>query len=47
VFYLELALDPRYVEGFIEGCSERNGENDPDVEMFLRDLLGGGGLYSS
>jgi hypothetical protein len=26
VFYLGLALDPRYVEGFVEGCLERIGE---------------------
>ena len=40
VFYLGLALDPRYVEGFIEGCFERIGDEDPDGEMFLRDLWG-------
>jgi hypothetical protein len=36
VFYLELALDPAYVEGFVEGCLERNGEEDSDEEEFLR-----------
>ena len=28
VFYLGLALDPAYVEGFVEGCLERIGEDD-------------------
>ncbi len=37
-FYLGLALDPHYVEGFVEGCLERIGEDDPDGEVFLRDL---------
>ena len=36
VFYLGLALDERYVEGFVEGCLERIGENDPDEEDCLR-----------
>ena len=31
-----LALDERYVEGFVEGCLERIGEDDPDEEAFLR-----------
>ena len=30
VFYLGLALDERYVEGFVEGCLERVGEDDPE-----------------
>ncbi len=38
VFYLRLALDPKYVEGFVEGCLERVGEDDPHGETFLRDL---------
>src|SRR5215208_703421 len=38
VFYLGLALDERYVDGFVEGCLERIGEDDPDVEQFFRDL---------
>jgi hypothetical protein len=38
VFYLGLALDPRYVEGFIEGCLERIGEEDPDEEQLFRHL---------
>jgi hypothetical protein len=29
-FYLRLALDPKYVEGFVEGCLERMGEEDPE-----------------
>ena len=37
-FYLGLALDPKYVEGFVEGCLERIGEDDPDGEMVFRDL---------
>ncbi len=37
VFYLGLALDPRYVEGFVEGCLERIGENDSE-EDFLRGI---------
>jgi len=28
VFYLGLALDERYVEGWVEGCLERIGEDD-------------------
>ena len=38
VFCLRLALDPNYVEGFVEGALERNGENDPDGEGFFRDI---------
>jgi hypothetical protein len=38
VFYLGLALDERYVEGFVEGCLERIGEDDPDEEQIFRDL---------
>ena len=38
VFYLGLALDPAYVEGFVEGCLERVGEEDPDEEQLFRDL---------
>jgi hypothetical protein len=37
-FYLGLALDERYVEGFVEGCLERIGEDDPDEEDFLRGI---------
>jgi hypothetical protein len=38
VFYLGLALNPAYVEGFVEGCLERIGEDDPDEEASLRGL---------
>jgi hypothetical protein len=37
-FYLRLALDPKYVEGFVEGCLERIGEDDPEEECLFRDL---------
>jgi vacuolar-type H+-ATPase subunit C/Vma6 len=33
-YYLGLALDLRYVEGFVEGCLERMGED----EALFRDL---------
>jgi hypothetical protein len=36
VFYLGLALDEKYVEGFVEGCLERIGEDDPNEEEFSR-----------
>ena len=32
VFYLGLAIDPQYIYGFVEGCLERIGEDDPDKE---------------
>ena len=38
VFYLGLALDEKYVEGFVEGCLERIGEDDPDEESSLRGI---------
>jgi hypothetical protein len=38
VFYLGLALDPAYVEGFVEGCLERIGEDDLEEERLFRDL---------
>lgn len=38
VFYLGLALDPAYVDGFVEGCLERIGEDDPYEEEFLRGI---------
>jgi len=37
-FYLRLALDPRYVAGFVEGCLERMGEDVPEDEALFRDL---------
>ena len=36
VFYLGLALDPAYVEGFVEGCLKRIGEDDTEGEDLLR-----------
>jgi hypothetical protein len=41
IFYLGLALDPNYVDGFVEGCLERIGEDDPDEEQIFRDLWDG------
>jgi len=38
VFYLGLALDPAYIEGWVEGCLERIGEDYPEDEAMLRDL---------
>ena len=38
VFYLGLALDPAYIEGWVEGCLERIGEDYPDEEQLFRDL---------
>jgi hypothetical protein len=39
LFYLGLALDERCVEGWVEGCLERIGEDDPDEERLFRDLF--------
>jgi hypothetical protein len=36
VFYLGLALDPAYVEGFVEGCLDSIGEDDQQGEDMLR-----------
>ena len=36
-FYLRLVLDPRYVEGFVEGCLKRICKDD-DGEDVLRDV---------
>jgi hypothetical protein len=38
IFYLGLALDPAYIEGWVEGCLERIGEDDPEEELLFRDL---------
>ena len=38
IFHLGLALDERYVEGWVEGCLERIGEDDPEEEQLFRDL---------
>ena len=40
VFYLGLGLDPHYVDGFVEGCLERIGEDYPEEERLFRDLWG-------
>jgi hypothetical protein len=37
-FYLGQALDSKYVEGFVEGCLERMGEEHPEDEALFRDL---------
>ena len=37
-FYLGLALDPKYIDGFVEGCLERIGEDEPDQEESLRGI---------
>ena len=37
-FYLGLVLDPKYIEGFVEGCLERIGEDEPEEENLFRDL---------
>jgi hypothetical protein len=31
VFYFGLALDPHYVDGWVEGCLERIGEDNPEA----------------
>ena len=33
-----LALDPQYVDGWVEGCLERIGEDYPEEELLFRDL---------
>jgi len=33
-----LALDPHYVEGWVEGCLERIGEDHADEELLFRPL---------
>ena len=38
VFYLGLALDPHYVDGWVEGCLERIREDYPEEELLFRDL---------
>jgi hypothetical protein len=37
IYYLGLALDPHYVEGWVEGCLERIGEDYPDEEHLFED----------
>jgi hypothetical protein len=36
VFYLGLALDPRYERGFVVGCRESRGEDDQEGKDLLR-----------
>ena len=38
VFYLSLALDLAYIEGWVEGCLERIGEDYTEDEAMFRDL---------
>jgi hypothetical protein len=38
VFYLGLALDPHYVDGWVDGCLDRIGEDHPEEELLFRDL---------
>jgi hypothetical protein len=38
-FYLGLALDPHYVDSWVERCLERIGEDDPDEEQLFRELF--------
>ncbi len=42
-FYLGLSLDPEYVEGFVEGCLERIGADEPEDEALFRGLWEDGG----
>jgi hypothetical protein len=37
-FYLGLALDPKYIKGFVEGCLERMSEDEPEDEALFRGL---------
>jgi len=37
-FYVGLALDPHYVDGWVEGCLERIGEDNLEGELLFRDL---------
>jgi hypothetical protein len=34
-----LALAESYVEGWVEGCLERIGQDDPNEEQLFRDLF--------
>ena len=46
-FYLRLALASKYVQGFVEGCLERIGEDDTNGETFLWDLWEEGEVHRS
>jgi hypothetical protein len=37
-FCLGLACNPKYVQGFVEGCLERIGEDEPEDEDLFRNL---------
>jgi hypothetical protein len=41
IFYEGHSDDEEYVRGFVEGCLERIGEDEPEEEDFLRDLWTG------
>jgi hypothetical protein len=45
--YPGLALGLKYVEGFVEGCLVRIGEDDPDEETFLQDLWEEGEVHQA
>ena len=34
-----MALDPPYVDGWVEGCLERIGEAHPEERLLFRDLF--------
>jgi hypothetical protein len=38
LFYLGLALDAAYFEGFVQGCLETIGEDNPEEDQLFRDL---------
>jgi hypothetical protein len=38
IVYLGLALDERYLDGWVEGCLERIGVDNPGEELLFRDL---------
>ena len=41
LFYLGLALDERYVEGWVEGCLEWIDEDESEEERIFQDLGAG------
>ena len=36
LLYFRLAIEERSIEGWVEGCLERIGKDDPDEEQFFR-----------
>ena len=32
-------MDPKYIEGFVEGCLKRIGEDEPDDEALFKALF--------